>query len=113
MKTKLTLAFFLSIFLMMAGCKKDNQQPGNGNGSTVVTTGTVYFKNSQSDPYKIYIDNVYQFTVSAGATSSAYTVTGGVTYQIKAEQASGYTFYPTVYTGSVNVGSGGTTTWTF
>lgn len=114
MKTKILLSFFLCAFLMMAGCKKDNQQPNNGNGSgTAVTTGTIYFKNTQSDPYKIYVDGYYKMTVSAGATSAGYTVTGGVTYTLKAEQASGYILYPTVINGSAYANSGGSVTWSF
>lgn len=116
---KTILSLVMASFIMIAGCKKENSGPNNGSGSNgtnnppPVTTGTIYFKNTQSDPYKIYVDGYYKLTVSAGQTSSGYTVDSGVTYNIKAEQASGYIFYPTVYTGTAYTNPGGSVTWEF
>ena len=117
MKNKI-LFIALASFTFFAACKKDNVQPNNGNGSGTttpppVTTGTIYFENTQSDPYKIFVDGYYKMTVSAGQTSSGYSVQSGVTYNIKAEQASGYVFYPTVYTGTAYTNPGGSVTWSF
>lgn len=116
MKNKI-LTFIIIAIVAITSCKKENNQPNNGNGTngtgTIVTTGTLYFKNTKSDPYKIYIDNTYKFTVSAGQTSTSYSVTGGVTYTIKAEQATGYVIYPTIYNGTAYANSGSSFTWTF
>lgn len=117
---KIIISILLAV-TVIAGCKKDNSGPNNGSGSgsngtnnpPPVTTGTIYFKNTQSDPYKIFVDGYYKMTVSAGQTSSGHTVDSGVTYNIKAEQASGYIFYPTVYTGTAYTNPGGYVTWEF
>lgn len=117
MKTKILLSAFALTFLLGA-CKKENSGPNNGSGSgssgaPAVTTGTLYFKNTQSDPYTIYLDNVNQGVLAAGATSSAYTVTSGISHAIKAEQYSGWIIYPTVYTGTATLNPGGSVTWEF
>lgn len=119
MKTKILLSAFALMFLLGA-CKKENPVPNNGNGNgsggggtPAVTTGTLYFKNTQSDPYTIYLDNVNQGVLAAGATSSGYTVTSGISHAIKAEQYSGWIIYPTVYTGTATLNPGGSVTWEF
>lgn len=97
--------------LAVYSCKKDETSPGNGTtaqpGCVTNNTGIVYFKNKYSDPYKLEINGSYVGTVSGGSTTSPitsapYTTSAGsITY--KATQASGYTLWPTVYTGTGTV----------
>lgn len=99
MKNKTLFIILLSV--MIFGCQKENNQPNNGtNGSSstpAVTTGTLYLKNTQSDPYIIYLDGTNIGTLASLTTSNANTVTSGIGHSLKAEQKSGYIFYPTVF----------------
>lgn len=112
MKTKIIIsALFLSTILF--SCKKDDVQPNNGNGTTQPTTGSLYFKNNQSDPYTIYLDGNNIGILQPNTTSGAYTVTTNISHDVKAVQYSGYIFTPTEYTGTATVNPGGSVTWTF
>lgn len=111
MKTKIILNIFLCTCILFS-CKKENIQPNNGNGSSS-TTGTLYFKNNQSDPYIIYLDNSNIGLLQSGNTSSGYTVTSGISHTVKAEQYSGYLLYPTVFNGTATLNPGGSVTWDF
>lgn len=116
MKTKLFFSLFFAA-VMICSCKKEKNQPNNGNGSTTtpppVTTGSLYFKNIQTDPYAILLDGSGIGTLMAGSTSSAYTISSGISHTCKATQSSGYILYPTVFTGTATVNPGGTITWSF
>lgn len=108
MKTKVVISILLCSMMLFTQCKKEKNSPTSpGNGTTTqpgcVTnnTGVVYFTNKYSDPYKLEINGSYVGTVSGGSTanptkSSGYTASAG-TISYKATQASGYTFWPTVY----------------
>lgn len=117
MKNKI-LSFLIIATMAITGCKKENNAPNNGNGTggnstPTPTTGTLYFKNNQSNYYTIYLDGTNIGILSAGAQSSGYTVTSGISHSVKAEQYNGYVFYPTVYTGTATLNPGGSVTWTF
>lgn len=113
MKTKILFSIFFAA-VMIGACKKETIQPGNGNNSTPTpNTGTLYFKNTQIDPYTIYLDGNNIGVLAVGATSSSYTVTSGISHACKASQASGYVLYPTIYNGTATLNPGGTVTWTF
>ena len=118
MKTKILFTALLA-FTMLSACKKDNVQPNNGSGSSTttppppVTTGTLYFKNTQVDPYTIYLDGTNMGVLAAGSTSSGYTVSSGISHAVKAIQYSGYAFWPTEYTGTATLNPGGSITWQF
>jgi hypothetical protein len=117
MKNKILFITIIST-LMLSACKKDNQQPNNGNGTSggnnpASTTGTLYFKNTQVDPYTIYLDGTNIGVLASGATTQGYTVTSGISHSVKAEQYSGYVFYPDVYTGTATLSTGGSVTWSF
>lgn len=112
MKTRIIIPIILLALMLLFGCKKENIQPNNGNGSAP-TTGTLYFKNNQSDPYIIYLDNSNIGVLQSGNTSSGYTVTSGISHAVKAEQYSGYLLYPTVFNGTATLNPGGSVTWEF
>lgn len=111
MKTKIILSILLFTSILFS-CKKENIQPNNGNGSAS-TTGTLYLKNTKTDPYTIFLDGNNIGVLQSGITSSGYTVTSGITHTVKAEQYSGYILYPTVFNGTATVNPGGSVTWEF
>lgn len=108
MKTKLLIIVLVGVTAFsFNGCKKKDTTPA------APTTGTVYFKNTQVDPYTIYLDGTNEGVLAAGATSSGYTVTIGVSHTTKASQYSGYILYPTVLNGTATVGGGASVIWSF
>lgn len=98
-------------------CKKEHPQPNNGSSSGTSTqnptTGTLYFKNTQTDPYTITLDGTNVGTLSAGTTSQGFIVTSGIGHSVKATQYSGYVLYPTIFTGTATLNPGGSITWSF
>lgn len=112
MKTKIIITMLLTSAFMF-GCKKENNQPNNGTGTSQSNTGTLYFQNTQIDPYTIYLDGTNMGVLAAGTTSSVYIVSTGISHTVKSQQASGYVLYPTVFTGSATLTPGGTATWKF
>lgn len=113
MKTRIIIPIIFLASMLLFGCKKENNAPGNGNGSSQATTGTLYFKNTQSDPYTIYLDGNNIGVLQSGNTSSGYTVSSGISHAVKAIQYSGYIFTPTEYTGTATLNPGGSITWSF
>lgn len=119
LKTNTMKKILLSILIIVAiasGCTKEKNQPNNGNGTgstPVPTTGTLYFQNTKTDPYIIYLDGTSMGTLLPGTTSSGYTITSGISHAVKSQQASGYIVYPTVYTGTATLNPGGSVTWSF
>lgn len=112
MKNPLLLTMVLCTTLLFS-CRKENIQPDNPNSPSQATTGTLYFKNTQADPYTIFLDNSSVYVLPAGQTSIAYTVSSGIPHNVKAEQFSGYVLYPTIFTGTATVNPNGTITWEF
>ena len=113
MKKRIIIPILFMASMLIFGCKKENNAPGNGSGSASSTSGILYFKNTQSHPYTISIDGTNQGILQAGATSSGITVTSGITHDVKAVQYSGYWVSPWVYTGTATLTSGGKVTWSF
>lgn len=107
--------FFL---LILASCEKESPQPNNGSNTTTPpppppTTGTIYFKNNQVDPYTIFLDGTNMGILASGSTSNGYTITSGINHSLKAEQYSGYVFFPTIYTSTGSVNPGLSIIWAF
>lgn len=101
------ILFFL---LIMASCKKENPQPTQ---PAAPASGTIYFKNTQSDPYIIYLDGSNMGILTPGNTSSAYSVTPNIGHTVKAEQYSGFVLYPTIFTDALTLNPGAAVTWAF
>lgn len=112
MKTRILLPILFLASMLLFSCKKENNAPGNGTGSTS-TSGTLYFQNTKVDPYTIYLDGVNQGILQPSTTSGGYTVTTGITHDVKAVQYSGFWFTPYEFTGTATVNPGGSVTWTF
>lgn len=113
MKTRILLPILFLASMLLFSCKKENNAPGNGNGSSQSNTGTLYFQNTKVDPYTIYLDGVNQGILQPSTTSGGYTVTTGITHDVKAVQYSGFWFTPYEFTGTATLNPGGTVTWSF
>lgn len=113
MKTKFILSLIIACSMLLFACKKENNAPNNGAGASTSTSGTLYFKNNQSDPYTIYLDGSNMGILQAGSLSSGYIVSTGITHDVKAVQYSGYWFTPSEFTGTATLNPGGSVTWKF
>lgn len=103
---KKTMIALSALALAAAGCQKDNSTK-----KKQCTTGDMKFTNNSSNPYNIYVDGA-QATTVAGKSTATYSVKVG-THEYKAEQASGYVLYPSVYTTSGYMSECGTNTFAF
>lgn len=67
-----------------------------------ITKGEIKIENPKSDPYYVYIDGELKATVAA-RSSQTFTVDAWRSYAVKVEQKSGYTFWATTQSWTVNV----------
>lgn len=99
MKKILTLSLSILLFAFYScDSSKDNLSPCEVN-----KTGTVTISNSSTNPYDIYIDNVYKGRLAGGTISQKITVDEGNGREFYAEQVSGYLLYPTTKRSTTNV----------
>jgi hypothetical protein len=81
--------------------------------NTIISgTGTLRFVNNSSNPYKIFINGLYQFDVNGGQAKNVnYSLVGS--YTVRVLQISGYLLYPTdqTYNGVLTCGATLTTTF--
>lgn len=85
----------------------------NSVNSQIISTGTLVFKNTSPNPYKVELNGNTLYSNMNGGTSNTryYAPTGD--YTIKVTQLSGYLISPTVksYTGTLSCGSTLSTTF--
>lgn len=101
MKQFTFLLFLTSLFL--SSCSKDETESCN--------EATVRFSCTSSNPYNLYIDNVFQIQLKGGE-SKTYTIKEG-THKFYAEQVSGYLLFPTTKEENVAIFGCESYTWTF
>ena len=85
-------------FSVIAGCIKDE-------------TGSVRFRNTSTNPYKLSINGESKGEFGGG-TSRIIDLDAG-SYTLKAEQVSGFILYPTIKTGQISVSGGDILEWSF
>ena len=118
---KATIMLLAILSIAVLSCSKNNNNNA-GSSSTppacqTNNTGTIYFQNTQVDPYKLYINGTIVGTVSGGSVgsptqSAAYTTSAG-SVLLKAVQASGYILFPTTYTNTVSLPQCGTVSYQY
>tara|TARA_B100000378_G_C17954982_1_gene381440 strand:- start:351 stop:689 length:339 start_codon:yes stop_codon:yes gene_type:complete len=101
MKTLLKILFTAIIsFTALASCeKKKESQPDCER----YKTGTITISNSSSNPYNIYVDDIFEMQISGNSISTKITIDEGNNRKLYAEQMSGYLLYPTKRTEYFNV----------
>ncbi len=99
MKKLFFLLFLLSIGIFQScDSSNDNLEPCEVN-----KTGTLTISNSSSNPYDVYIDNVFKGRLAGGTISQKITVDEGNGRVFYAEQVSGYLLFPTTKTSTTNI----------
>ena len=88
-------------------CKKSNPKAD----CEINKYGTITISNSSSNPYKIYVDDIFQMQISGGSISNKIKIKEGNNRKLYAEQVSGYRLYPTTKTNSFNVISCSNYSW--
>ncbi|MBK8442071.1 MAG: hypothetical protein IPL35_01060 [Sphingobacteriales bacterium] len=93
MQKTIILFLFLVATTFNFGCNKDDDDNGgtNNSGCTLVP---MRFTNTSDNPYNLFIDGTFKKQMS-GNTEIVYELEKGV-HTAKAEQVSGYVFYPTI-----------------
>lgn len=134
---KLTTAILAMLIIMVSGCKKECEIRSCGVGGLFDNTnckckcfqnysgencetytppcndrGTVVVYSGKSDPYQVKINGSYQGNVGAYGSATFNGIKSGFV-TIEVTQASGYIFYPSVYSGSGSLYSCGTLNWSF
>jgi hypothetical protein len=104
---RLFRALWIGVFLMLFACKKDEIKPDCETNKY----GTVTVSNSSSNPYKLYIDDVYYGQLSGGSITQNIKLNEGNNRKLYVLQVSGYLLYPTERTTYFNVISCSSYTW--
>jgi hypothetical protein len=97
---KLSIVLFLLITLLSTSCS-----------DVLCITGTLKLTNRSFNPYKVYVDGVYEMKVS-GRTSRDLNLTEGA-YDVRVEQESGYLLFPTVLEKTISVDPCSESEWKF
>lgn len=112
-KHKIKMKKYILILIAFAGisvlssCKKDDVKPD----CEVNKYATVTISNNSSNPYKIYIGNVFKVELKGGSISRAIKVNEGNNIKFYAVQMSGYILYPTEKTSYFNIVSCSDYSW--
>lgn len=92
---KLILPVFIALVLISC----ESQVEDNRTECQKENIGYVKFNNNSSNPYDIFINDVYYKQQPGNSISSTWIkFDAGVAYTIKVQQAAGYIIYPTVKT---------------
>lgn len=100
MKNLLTKFCALLILIVVAGCEKKDESKQECETNK---TGTITISNSSSNPYDIYIDDVYKMRLNGKVVSNPIDISEVNNRKLYAEQVSGYVLYPTRKTDYFNV----------
>lgn len=82
--TYLTISLFFLSTLLSTSCNQEDD----------CFMGTVRFTNTSNNPYRIYLNGDYEMQLPGNTFTEIELIEGS--YNLKAEQVSGYILYPTV-----------------
>jgi len=92
MKTKLLSGIAIISLMMLTTFSSCNKEDSD---CETYKYGTITVSNSSSNPYNIYIDDVFKMELSGGSISTEIEIDEGNSRKLYAEQVSGYILYPT------------------
>jgi len=95
---KSTAIFFILFLMFGCGGKEDIAPPCETNA-----TATITISNTLSDPYDLYVDNVFKSTIPSKQILKDYVLKEGNGTKILLRQKSGYIFFPTEYISTLNI----------
>jgi len=90
------------ILVFLTSCEKESTEPEKPD-CEVKKYGTITISNSSSNPYDIYVDNVFKIQMPGGSISTKINIDEGNNRKLYAKQVSGYLLYPTERSSSFNV----------
>lgn len=85
--------------LLIYSCNKDDGQPD----CEIQKFGTLMVSNNSTNPYDIYIDDIFEVRLMGGIISSEIIVNEGNNRKLYAKQVSGYVLFPTERTSTLNI----------
>jgi hypothetical protein len=103
------LAILFSAILLISSCAKndaDNQPDCERNNYGYLTVS-----NSSNNPYDVYVSGLFVRRVQGNSVVQNIVVYQGNGITLRAEQVSGYVFYPTIVTTSGNFIECSTYSW--
>lgn len=100
------------IIISISSCKKDDStNPANQPDCEKNNYGYLTVSNTADDPYDIYVNGAYKGPVQAHSIKQNIVVYQANGVFLRAEQTTGYVFYPTVRTSTVNIIECSTYSW--
>ena len=87
MKKKITVSLILLISILSFGCSKENDEPEKPD-CEVNKYGTVTVSNSSSNPYDLYIDNVFKMQIPGNTITEKIRISEGNGRKLYAKQIS-------------------------
>jgi hypothetical protein len=92
---KLIFLLFIIISIGVTGCVKSDCE--------IDKFGTVTISNNSSNPYDIDLDGVHLIQLPGGSISDKIRINEGNNRTLHCKQVSGYIFFPTERTNTLNV----------
>jgi hypothetical protein len=107
-KTKLYFWLTLTLFsLTINSCTKEDTRPD----CEINKYGTITVSNNSTNPYNIYVDDVFKTQLQGKSISTKIKVNSGNNRKFYAKQVSGFLLFPTEVTTYTNVVSCSDYTW--
>lgn len=91
MKTRVVILLVITLSVF-SSCTKEDAEQIECEGENI---GYLTITNTSENPYKIYIDGTLTFTLDGNTFIDDHKISVGV-HKLKAEQESGFLFYPTI-----------------
>jgi hypothetical protein len=89
---KLIILVVFSLIIVITSCTKEDAEKLE---CEIENIGYIIITNTSDNPYNVYIDDVFVFQLEGHTFKDDYEVSQG-SHMFRAEQVSGYLFFPTI-----------------
>ena len=103
MKKQILFILLLVVIVSINSCKKDSSSSSNQSDCEKYKYGTITVSNSSSNPYDLYVNDIYTTTIAGKGITDKIQVNEGNNIKFFVQQVSGYVLYPTTKTTNINV----------
>ena len=86
------------IGLFLYGCGNNTTEPDLRTECQKKNVGYITFTNNSSDPFDVFVNNTLYKQMPGNTYTAKLAYPAGKSYTIKAQQAAGYIFTPTIRT---------------